>query len=180
MELRHRGRARVEDSIRAGKDTGMRNLPHYAFEHNQTWLETSLIAQDLLGVDEADLPGRRARDRGAKTPAPKAASHRSQARPSQPTHSPQARSRLALVPSARRGVPAPPDDPGALLSTHRTRGQPLTTNPQQADSVRLPETDRRRHKHHTINDPAGHLRADSDAHPAVHTPTTEPLSPSRP
>jgi Transposase DDE domain group 1 len=48
LELRHRGRARVEDSIRAGKDTGMRNLPHYAFEHNQTWLETSLIAQDLL------------------------------------------------------------------------------------------------------------------------------------
>ena len=48
LELRHRGRARVEDSIRAGKDTGMRNLPHYAFEHNQTWLEVSLIAQDLL------------------------------------------------------------------------------------------------------------------------------------
>jgi hypothetical protein len=46
--LRHRGRARVEDSIRAGKDTGMRNLPHYAFAHNQTWLEVSLIAQDLL------------------------------------------------------------------------------------------------------------------------------------
>ena len=48
LEVRHRGRARVEDSIRAGKDTGMRNLPHYAFEHNQTWLEISLIAQDLL------------------------------------------------------------------------------------------------------------------------------------
>ncbi|MDQ2759224.1 MAG: IS1380 family transposase [Actinomycetota bacterium] len=48
LELRHRGRARVEDSIRAGKDTGMRNLPHHAFAHNQTWLETSLIAQDLL------------------------------------------------------------------------------------------------------------------------------------
>jgi hypothetical protein len=48
LELRHRGRARVEDSIRAAKDTGMRNLPHHAFEHNQTWLETSLIAQDLL------------------------------------------------------------------------------------------------------------------------------------
>lgn len=48
LELRHRGRARVEDSIRAGKDTGMRNLPHYAFSHNQTWLEISLIAQDLL------------------------------------------------------------------------------------------------------------------------------------
>jgi hypothetical protein len=48
LELGHRRRARVEDSIRAGKDTGMRNLPHHAFEHNQTWLETSLIAQDLL------------------------------------------------------------------------------------------------------------------------------------
>jgi len=45
---RARHRARVEDSIRAGKDTGMRNLPHHAFEHNQTWLELSLIAQDLL------------------------------------------------------------------------------------------------------------------------------------
>ena len=48
LEVRHRGRARVEDSIRAGKDTGMRNLPHHAFAHNQTWLELSLIAQDLL------------------------------------------------------------------------------------------------------------------------------------
>jgi DDE family transposase len=48
LELRHRGHARVEDSIRAGKDTGMRNLPHHAFAHNQTWLELSLIAQDLL------------------------------------------------------------------------------------------------------------------------------------
>lgn len=48
LELRHRGRARVEDSIRAGKDTGMRNLPHHSFAHNQTWLELSLIAQDLI------------------------------------------------------------------------------------------------------------------------------------
>ncbi len=48
LEMRHRQRARVEDCIRAGKDTGMRNLPHHAFRHNQTWLELSLIAQDLL------------------------------------------------------------------------------------------------------------------------------------
>ena len=50
LELRapHRGRARVEDSIRAGKDTGMGNLPLHDFEHNQAWLEISLIAQDLL------------------------------------------------------------------------------------------------------------------------------------
>ena len=47
LELRHLRRARVEDRIRAGKDTGMCNPPHHAFEHNQTWLELSLIAQDL-------------------------------------------------------------------------------------------------------------------------------------
>jgi hypothetical protein len=48
LEIRHRQRARVEDCIRNAKDTGMRNLPHHAFAHNQTWLEISLIAQDLL------------------------------------------------------------------------------------------------------------------------------------
>jgi len=48
LELRHRQRARVEDSIRSGKDTGMRNLPFTDFAANQAWLEISLIAQDLL------------------------------------------------------------------------------------------------------------------------------------
>ena len=48
LEMGHRQRARVEDCIRAGKDTGMRNLPHHQFTHNQTWLELSLSAQDLL------------------------------------------------------------------------------------------------------------------------------------
>jgi hypothetical protein len=48
LELRHRRRAKVEDEIRCGKDTGMRNLPFAAFEHNQVWLELSLIAQELL------------------------------------------------------------------------------------------------------------------------------------
>jgi hypothetical protein len=48
LEAKHRQRARVEDCIRNGKDTGMRNLPHHKFAHNQTWLELSLIAQDLL------------------------------------------------------------------------------------------------------------------------------------
>jgi hypothetical protein len=48
LELRHRRRAKVEDEIRCGKDTGMRKLPFAAFEHNQVWLELSLIAQELL------------------------------------------------------------------------------------------------------------------------------------
>jgi hypothetical protein len=48
LELRHRRRARVEDAIRCGKETGMRGLPFAAFEHNRVWLELSLIAQELL------------------------------------------------------------------------------------------------------------------------------------
>jgi hypothetical protein len=48
LELRHRRRARVEDAIRTGKETGMRSLPFAAFAHNRAWLELSLIAQELL------------------------------------------------------------------------------------------------------------------------------------
>jgi len=48
LELRHRRHARVEDSIRIGKETGMRNMPFAAFEHNRAWLEVSLIAQGIL------------------------------------------------------------------------------------------------------------------------------------
>lgn len=48
LELRHRRRARVEDRIRTGKDTGMRNLPHHGFVTNELWLELSLMAQDLF------------------------------------------------------------------------------------------------------------------------------------
>ncbi len=48
LELRHRRRARVEDQIHCGKDTGMRNLPFGDFAANEAWLELSLIAQDLL------------------------------------------------------------------------------------------------------------------------------------
>jgi hypothetical protein len=53
LELRHRRRARVEDSIRAGKETGMRNLPFHRFADNEAWLELSLIAQDLLAWSRA-------------------------------------------------------------------------------------------------------------------------------
>jgi len=48
LELRHRRRARVEDAIRVGKETGMRRMPFTAFAHNQAWLEVSLLAQALL------------------------------------------------------------------------------------------------------------------------------------
>ncbi len=48
LEARHRGRARVEDGIRCGKDTGLRSFPFRQFAANQVWLELVLAAQDLL------------------------------------------------------------------------------------------------------------------------------------
>jgi Transposase DDE domain group 1 len=48
LELRHRRRAKVEDAIRVGKETGMTKMPFAAFEHNEAWLEVSLLAQILL------------------------------------------------------------------------------------------------------------------------------------
>jgi hypothetical protein len=53
LDLDHRGHARVEDRIRCGKDTGMRNLPFREFAPNEAWLELSLIAQDLLAWTKA-------------------------------------------------------------------------------------------------------------------------------
>ena len=47
-ELRHRLRARAEDRIRVLKDSGLRNLPLRDFTQNQIWLETVLLAGDLL------------------------------------------------------------------------------------------------------------------------------------
>ena len=53
LELRHRSHARVEDRIRTGKDTGMRNLPCHAFAANACWLELALTAADLLTWSQA-------------------------------------------------------------------------------------------------------------------------------
>ncbi len=47
IERRHRARARVEDQIRADKDTGLSNLPFRDFQMNQVWLELVLTAHDL-------------------------------------------------------------------------------------------------------------------------------------
>jgi hypothetical protein len=53
LEARHRGHARVEDRIKAGKDTGMDRLPFRDYDMNAVWLELSLIAQDLLAWTKA-------------------------------------------------------------------------------------------------------------------------------
>jgi hypothetical protein len=48
LEQLHRQHAVVEDRIRCGKDTGLRNLPFRGFQPNAAWLELVLIGQDLL------------------------------------------------------------------------------------------------------------------------------------
>jgi hypothetical protein len=48
LELRHRRHARVEDRIRAAKDTGLRNLPFHHMAQNRIWVAISALAQDLL------------------------------------------------------------------------------------------------------------------------------------
>lgn len=63
LELRHRRRARCEDRIRTGKDTGLRNLPLHGFTQNQVWLELVALACDLLAWTQMlalnDHPARR-------------------------------------------------------------------------------------------------------------------------
>jgi hypothetical protein len=53
LELRHRSHARVEDRIRCGKATGLRNLPCRGYEQNKVWLELALAAADLLTWTQA-------------------------------------------------------------------------------------------------------------------------------
>jgi hypothetical protein len=48
LERLHRARASAEDRVRNAKQTGLENLPFRDFDHNQVWLELSLIAQDLI------------------------------------------------------------------------------------------------------------------------------------
>ncbi|WP_329056226.1 IS1380 family transposase [Amycolatopsis sp. NBC_01488] len=53
LEVRHRAHARVEDRIRCGKTTGLRNFPCRGYAENKTWLELSLTAADLLTWTQA-------------------------------------------------------------------------------------------------------------------------------
>jgi len=48
LEVRHRSHARVEDRIRCGKATGLRNMPCKSYAQNEVWLELCLTAADLI------------------------------------------------------------------------------------------------------------------------------------
>jgi len=53
LEVRHRSHARVEDRIRCGKATGLRNMPCRGYAENKLWLELALTAADLLTWTQA-------------------------------------------------------------------------------------------------------------------------------
>jgi hypothetical protein len=57
LEQLHRQHAVVEDRIRCGKDTGLRNLPFQKFQANAAWLELALCGQDLLAWTQRLLLG---------------------------------------------------------------------------------------------------------------------------
>ena len=48
LELRHRRHARVENSIKALRDSGLDRMPFRSFAANQAWLELVLTGADLL------------------------------------------------------------------------------------------------------------------------------------
>jgi DDE family transposase len=48
LEARHRPHARVEDTIRTGKQTGLGHLPSASIEINRAWCLAATIAADLL------------------------------------------------------------------------------------------------------------------------------------
>lgn len=48
LEARHRPHARVEDTVRTGKQTGLGHLPSTSIDINQAWCLAATIAADLL------------------------------------------------------------------------------------------------------------------------------------
>jgi hypothetical protein len=55
LERQHRARARVEDRIRAAKDSGLANLPFRDYDLNAVWIELVLAAQTLTFAAQALL-----------------------------------------------------------------------------------------------------------------------------
>jgi len=53
LEALYRGRGRAERQICDTKATGLTNLPSHSFQINQTWLQLTLVAHDLLAWTRA-------------------------------------------------------------------------------------------------------------------------------
>jgi hypothetical protein len=63
-----------------------------------------------------------------------------------------------MLPGDRRRVPAPADDPSALLSAHRSRGRDQMTNPQHRPSPPARKRTPRDASTTPLNDPTEHHR----------------------
>jgi hypothetical protein len=48
LEVRHRAHARVEDRIKAAKDSGLGRLPSREYAINQAWVQLAAVAADLI------------------------------------------------------------------------------------------------------------------------------------
>jgi hypothetical protein len=55
LEARHRAHARVEDRVKAIKQTGMGRFPSREFKINQVWLQLALTAADLIAWTQTIL-----------------------------------------------------------------------------------------------------------------------------
>ena len=142
LELRHRRHARVEDRIRAGKDTGLRNLPFHDAAQNRIWLAIAALAADLLAwctrlvhSPGAARPGRDLRTQTAAAAHPgRGRADRAHRRPSHPQDRPSLalgrrdhhRPRPTLRPARPLTTSHRPYDPGhgAPATTRRAGNQP--------------------------------------------------------
>ena len=131
LELRHRRRARVEDRIRAAKDTGL-GQPAAARQRSQRRLDPHRATRPRPAHLESDpRPDRPAASRRTQDPAPPAARRGRPHRPHRPTPTPAPGQTLALGDHPGRGHHQTPGDPRHRLTpapVPATRG-PGTTPP---------------------------------------------------
>jgi hypothetical protein len=136
LEARHRAHARVEDRIRCGKETGLRNFPFHAFNVNQVWLELVLAAQDLLAHFQR-LCLRHAL--GAQEPALPRPAHRGPHPAQRPALDPAPAETVALDAHPLRRLPTPPRAPGVSnkLATPVNRRPRSSVGARRADGAAL-------------------------------------------
>jgi hypothetical protein len=118
LEARHRAHARVEDRIKAAKDSGLGRLPSREYAINQAWVQLAAVAADLIAWLQM-----LALDGGLAKTEPKLLRFRMlhPARPQQPATPPPHPRRLAMGGRHRRRVPSDHDHPGAHLSRRADR-----------------------------------------------------------
>jgi len=140
LEARHRPHARVEDSIRCAKQTGIGHLPSASIQINRAWCLAATIAADLLCwlrllCLEGPWPRRSPRPcaTGCCTPPPVSSAananepSRSRAAGPGPTRSPP-----VCVP--RSPCPHQPDDPSPRPRHERHSPDPWNRTPTRRDS----------------------------------------------